>query len=694
LGSKMALKFSLVLALAAVSTYGAVIPMEEDAVFDMVQSFLYAPEQFADALGMTRVKRSTYDREFNVAALGAHVGIKFNDPNNRLKGGNADITIDNLKKLVSRARSTKVVLKVKFDSGASPKDGLFSMSVDYELHHDGLVEVGSFSVNRQKVDGKWATQIESKKTSAKNANDIIPGFSLAMKSDYKTSANGVVSCSAGNKYSIIIDRVPGKKIHAVIKGNGKTYVVDGVLDKAGKNIDVTIDANGKMIKANGVLTKTAKKYDVTVTAKYGKSDYTVEMTGQRDYKMAGLSVKMGDTVITSIELAGDMNVKKEGDKIVEIKNMKYLASVNIMALDPMELKYGMQNGKKQTHKFVMNMKNMEKIEASYTRQLKEHYGRDIDFYVKKGNEKLVQYHNEFTPNFTPTHYILDVQSKFDVSKNSKTYKFFCTYGCFTTRTMHSNVKINKKTPYKINVDVTLTKDAKPVLELDINTVSSPYTFNLQAPRLLPKVLPSGRKSIEFTADHKPGQYLKVDSNTDSIKSFHVVKMPNGMRKVSLNGKELVKAALSQGDNTITQTTKLPNGMQATTTVSWERDDMKANDVSIKVDATNRHMNAKLKWDVNRMDAITMFFDVEGENPRMGKYHINRDVKMSSKGDVLEASWTGTTSVAKAPFPSPIDTSVSANMNMATNDYKIDVTKTIAGTKYGVTLKNGRLAVNL
>merc|ERR1711872_813153 len=320
----------------------------------------------------------------------------FNDPNNRLKGGNADITIDNLKKLVSRARSTKVVLKVKFDSGVSPKDGLFSMSVDYELHHDGLVEVGSFSVNRQKVDGKWATQIESKKTSAKNAKDIIPGFSLAMKSDYKTSANGVVSCSAGNKYSINIDRVPGKKIHAVIKGNGKTYVVDGVLDKAGKNIDVT------------------------VTAKYGKSDYTVEMTGQRDYKMAGLSVKMGDNVITSIELAGDMNAKKEGDKIVEIKNMKYLASVNIMGFDKMELKYGMQNGKKQTQKFVMNMKNMEKIEASYTRQLKESYGRDIDFYVKKGNEKLIQYHNEFTPSFTPTHYIMDVQSKFDVSKNSKT----------------------------------------------------------------------------------------------------------------------------------------------------------------------------------------------------------------------------------------------------------------------------------
>merc|ERR1719167_755776 len=167
----------------------------------------------------------------------------------------------------------------------------------------------------------------------------------------------------------------------------------------------------------------------------------------------------------------------------------------------------MQNGDKQVHKFVMQMKNMDKIEATYTRKLKENYGRDIALTVKKGGKKMVQYSNQFTPSFTATHYILDVQSQFDLSKDSKTYDFFCNYGCFTKRTMKSNIKILKAKPYKIDMQTTLTKDKENVLEFVVNTVNNPYKFILKAPRLLPKILPTGRKSIEFTADHQPGKHL-------------------------------------------------------------------------------------------------------------------------------------------------------------------------------------------
>jgi len=698
LGFKMVLKFSLVAALLAVSTYGAVIPAEQDAVFDMVQSFLTAPEQFADVLGMTRVKRSTYDREFNIAALGAHVGIKYADPANRLRGGSADITIDNLKKLVARARSSKVVLKVKFDGGVSPSDALFSMSVNYELTHDGLVEVGSFSVNRQ-MAGKdmWATQIESVKTSAKNAKDIIPGFSMSMKSDYKKTATGVVTCSQGKKWSINVQRVPGKKIHAVIKGDKKTYTVDAVLDKAGKNIDVTIDANGKTVKANGKLTDTGLAWEAMLVAKYGNADYTVELTGAKDYKKAGFFVKMGQNTLASLKLGGDMTAKKEGDKIVEIKNMKYLASVTLMGGETWELKYGMKNGAKQTHKLTIDGKSMDKILASYTRQLKPNYGRDIEFVLTKGGEQYIKYHNEFTPSQTPKHWIIDVQSQFDISKKSKTYEFFCKYGCFTTRSMKSHVKILKAEPYRILVDLSLEKDGQNVLQLDVNTVKSPYKLSLKAPRLLPKILPTGRKSIEFTADHQPGHHLKIDSNTDAIKSFYVEKQANGMRKVSLNGKQLVKGDFKQGDNSITQTTVLPDGNKVTTTISWAGDrtgDMKANDVDIKVTANNRHMTSKLRWDVTNLAAMTMFVDIEGSNPRLGAYHFKRDVKMSAANEKLDANWTGTTSVANAPFPTPIDTVVHATFDMKSNDYMIDVAKTVAGSTYGATLKNGRISINL
>merc|ERR1712002_425039 len=222
-------------------------------------------------------------------------------------------------------------------------------------------------------------------------------------------------------------------------------------------------------------------------------------------------------------------------------------------------------------------------------------------------------------------------------------------------------------PYKFTVDVSLTKDDANVLKLDINTVKNPYVFTLKAPRILPKILPTGRESIEFTADHKPGSYLKVDSNTNTLSSFHVVKLANGMRKISLNGKELVKAGYTHGDNTITQTTKLPNGQEAKTTVSWKNDDdLKENDVDIKFDATDRHMHAVAKWNI-----------------------MNRDIHVASVGSNLSAKITGTTDIDNAPWPSPIETKVDATVNTSTNDYTFDITKTIAGMPYGVTLKNGR-----
>jgi len=135
-------------------------------------------------------------------------------------------------------------------------------------------------------------------------------------------------------------------------------------------------------------------------------------------------------------------------------------------------------------------------------------------------------------------------------------------------------------------------------------------------------------------------------------------------------------------------------MEATTTVSWKNDDMKHNDVDIKVEATNRKMDAKMKWDVRDMSKMTMYFDVKGNNPRMGEYHIERDIKMSSVGDDLNADITGTTSVDNAPWPSPIDTDVKARVNMNSGHYMFDINKTIAGTKYGITMKDGRLSFNL
>merc|ERR1712142_1445648 len=182
-------------ALCLTITYGAVVPIQEDALFDMVQSFLIQPDEFASAVGMTRVKRSAFDKDFRFDALGLQVQIKYLDPNNQLKGGKAVITIDNLKKYVKRARSTKVQLTINFDSGVSPKDGLFKLSVDYELHH--------VNVERKMDGGLWKTDM-SVKSKNNPGIKLIPEFAMSLKSDRKKMLQGPYSSDQG-AYSINVD---------------------------------------------------------------------------------------------------------------------------------------------------------------------------------------------------------------------------------------------------------------------------------------------------------------------------------------------------------------------------------------------------------------------------------------------------------------------------------------------------------
>lgn len=171
-------------------------------------------------------------------------------------------------------------------------------------------------------------------------------------------------------------------------------------------------------------------------------------------------------------------------------------------------------------------------------------------------------------------------------------------------------------------------------------------------------------------------------------------MDGDMRRVELNGKELVKAGFTKGDNSISQTTTLPDGRSLTTTVSWQSDNLQKNKVNIRLDGTERKLNADLTWDVTNPANILMKADAKGENARWGKYELMRDIKLSSVSGKLGAEWTGVSSFANAPWPSPVNTDVKASVDTNTRDYSFSVTKNVAGRTYGLTLQNGRLSLNL
>merc|ERR1712200_365516 len=139
----------------------------------------------------------------------------------------------------------------------------------------------------------------------------------------------------------------------------------------------------------------------------------------------------------------------------------------------------------------------------------------------------------------------------------------------------------KVEPYKIYVHVDLKEDNVNVLSLEMNSRQNPYVIKIVAPRILPKLSSTGRDSVELTVDHKPGQYIKVNSNF-LFKTFSVEKTGKGdERKITLDGKELIRGAASMGKNEISNSVTLPDGKSLTTTIKWKHDDLKCNKVEIK-----------------------------------------------------------------------------------------------------------------
>merc|ERR1711892_791407 len=178
----------------------------------------------------TRLRREAIggklDRSFDF--LGVHMGLKYKDAAHPLKGGNVHITVDDMQKLFKRAHSNKVELDIEFDGGASTKDGIFKLIVNYLIVHadgDGE-EKGTMKIERANVGDLWTTIIKT--TAAPiGGKPIIPAaisnMELKVESDRKTKLHAkYVNPTKHGDMHIDIDRVPGKSAKVeIINGERK-----------------------------------------------------------------------------------------------------------------------------------------------------------------------------------------------------------------------------------------------------------------------------------------------------------------------------------------------------------------------------------------------------------------------------------------------------------------------------------------
>merc|ERR1719341_3117729 len=405
------------------------------------------------------------------------------DPANQLKGGKLDIKIDNLKKYFPKAKSEQVDLSINFNGGDNAKDGLFTMSVDYELNHVNK-EQGTLNVERTSDGKTWTTKV-SVKSKNNAAVKIITPFDMTLQSDRKTFMDGVVKCSQGETYTIKVNRVPGKKMDVIVEGMGKTYIVNGVRDGK-KKITIDIDAAG--IKQTVELNNNSNGDKIAFNGDFNLGPYgsfNIVLDVNRDGKSGKMDVRMGSAVVFSAVLKGKVDATKKSAKY-EVRHA--------LASREGKVRLSLVGQPNMEFSFQYLPKGSTDLKIKITRSK---VGNVIQWsgLASRGGEEYLNYKNKIEYKEISDAFTLDVNSKFHVNDKSVLHPMFCTYGCFNDRSANMKVLVKKNTPYKLSVDIELFKDAQSVLTLDINTINNP--------------------SVEFTADHKPGSYLKVTSNTRS-----------------------------------------------------------------------------------------------------------------------------------------------------------------------------------
>jgi len=291
------------------AAHGAVL--REDGVMDIVQSIMSNPEAYASSLGMARVKRSNWDKEFNLEKMGFNFKIKYQDPSNRKQGGNAEIYFKDFRKFMKGAPVKSVKFVVTADSGAKFGDGLFNFNIDYEFGFlFGGQDSGSMHYERKKNGEFYEGSFEFISNSEGNP-DRPPTVQLDLKSDYKTKAVGKFFFNdfkiKAKEFNWEMDFINQETFKGVFKGE-KTYSFEGKLNKSDRRMEMVVDLDGK--KYNGLADFDFDGAQGLVKVNFdlgpaGKFDF--QFNAKKDMSDIGVKLFLNDNDILTAKLKGALD---------------------------------------------------------------------------------------------------------------------------------------------------------------------------------------------------------------------------------------------------------------------------------------------------------------------------------------------------------------------------------------------------
>lgn len=291
---------------------------------------------------------------------------------------------------------------------------------------------------------------------------------------------------------------------------------------------------------------------------------------------------------------------------------------------------------------------------------------------------------------------LDAESKLIVNPKSMLRTMGCPLIntlCFTQREMTAKFRANKATPYKMEIDISLKKDSKEVLGLDLQTKTSPYKLKLNFPRLRKVVAPYRNEPLQITADHEYQKKLHLTTNIRGLESFKVDRLSNGMRQVTLNGKQLAQADFNIGNRMITNKVQLPNGKYLTTTIKWgNENNLLVNNLDINLVGSERNLDAKLNWNLSPAGG-DIKIDADGNNKRWGAYSLHRVAKATNSRGIWDLKVIGNSLLGGNTIGTDvsfqIDTNKVGNGKLDAIDAKI--IKVVNGNTFEFIIKDSRMS---
>merc|ERR1712200_84444 len=521
-------------------------------------------------------------------------------------------------------------LVVNADSGAKFGDGLFDISVDYEVGFlFGGQDSGNFKINRQKEGDFYKLNLDFMSNSQNNP-DRPPTAKLELKGDYKSRTDGKFHFNDFKKpamdYSWFVDFDNNGLLKGEFKGE-KTYTFEGQYDQANKKVDVVIDVAGQKYHgfADVDFDGTQGMFKINFgLGPAGKFDF--EFKSKKDMSDASVKMFLNNKDIFSAKLKGKMD-KAPKEFMQEVR---------------------------WTGAFVGD----GKMRVAY----------------KRFHELKVQY---LPKNGVTFELVFDREAATN-----------CLH-CLRSFNLDSKLRMNKAKLYKFDFEInSVNEDGSKTKEVYMTTKDKYYakfsqhfleemaaTFDLRTTRFT---------DFEVEGEWNKGKFLKVTTNREWFKNFKIENMDGYMRKVEFNGKELMKAGFEKAGKKIKQTVEMPAGPKVDTVLTWETDNYYKNKAKFSLKRDNGNfMDNEFEWDVQQdYSNMNIKAKTTGEHHEFGKFDVSRDYTYKHPGASEELRLKGKTDIPNSPFPENFETELEA-VYKKYDDFNFGAYTYVAGEKMGI-----------